>query len=70
MNRPYLEFGHGLYGEVFGREIFSALQERMRPIGRIGGAGNRCPAGALVDTAILYVPRDTPNPVRSGGAPL
>ena len=67
VNRPYLEFGFGLFGEGFGEEVLAAFRKRMRPVGRIGGPGQGCPAGALVDTAILYVPRDTAEPPR--GAP-
>jgi hypothetical protein len=58
VNRPYLEFGLGAYGDGFGEEIVSALRRRMRPVGTIGGPDRDCPPAALVDTATLLVPRE------------
>jgi hypothetical protein len=60
VNRPYLEFGLGAYGDGFGEEVVSAFRRRMRPVGTIGGSDRDCPPAALVDTATLFVPRDLP----------
>jgi hypothetical protein len=58
VNRPYLEFGLGAYGDGFGEEVVSALRRRMRPVGTIRGGEKDCPPAALVDSATLLVPRD------------
>jgi hypothetical protein len=60
VNRPYLEFGLGAYGDGFGGEIVSAFRRRMRAVGTIGGDARDCPPAALVDSATLFVPRDLP----------
>jgi hypothetical protein len=73
VNRPYLEFGLGAYGDGFGEEIVSALRRRMRPVGTIGGFDRDCPPAALVDTATLLVPRELsaarPPEAEPGGLP-
>ena len=58
VDRPYLEFGLGAYGDGFGGEIVSAFRRRMRPVGTIAGDSRDCPPAALVDSATLFVPRD------------
>lgn len=58
VNRPYLEFGLGAYGDGFGEEIVSAFRRRMRPVGTIGGDDRDCPPEALVNSATLFLPRE------------
>ncbi len=66
VNRPFLEFGFGFFGEGFGEDVVRALQKRMAPAGEIGGPSPGCPATALVDRAVLFVPRGEGPPVDPG----